>query len=86
MSMGKVFHIINPQPLNAKYVLSFSFLFFFPNGTLIDSGLQIVYLRCLNTVLAVYEYVSFAKSWQEKGSSSQAETWQLKNILMKDFD
>ena len=43
-------------------------------------------LRCLNTVLAVYEYVSFAKSWQEKGSSSQAETWQLKNILMKDFD
>ena len=32
MSMGKVFHIINPQPLNAKYVLSFSLLFFFPNG------------------------------------------------------
>ena len=30
--------------------------------------------------------MSFAKSWQEKGCSSQAETWQLKNILMKDFD
>ena len=26
------------------------------------------------------------KSWQEKGRSSQAETWQVKNILMKDFD
>ena len=30
--------------------------------------------------------MSFAKSWQEKGYSSQAETWQVKNILMKDFD
>ena len=39
-----------------------------------------------NTVLAVCEYMSFAKSWQEKGCSSQAETWQVKNILMKDFD
>ena len=38
------------------------------------------------TVLAVGEYMSFAKSWQEKGWSSQAETWQVKNILMKDFD
>ena len=26
------------------------------------------------------------QSWQEKGCSSQAETWQVKNILMKDFD
>ena len=43
-------------------------------------------LRWLNTVLAVCEYISFAKSWQEKGCSSQAETWQVKNILMKDFD
>ena len=43
-------------------------------------------LRWLNTVLAVYDYMSFAKSWQEKGCSSQAETWQVKNILMKDFD
>ena len=48
-------------------------------------------LRCLNTVLAVYEYVSFAKSWQEKGCSSQAEKytsekWQVKNTLMKNFD
>ena len=43
-------------------------------------------LRWLNTVLAVCEYMSFAKSWQEKGSSSQAETWQVKNILMKYFD
>ena len=41
MSMGKVFHIINPQPLNAKYVLSLFFL----NVTLIDSGLPII---CLN--------------------------------------
>ena len=43
-------------------------------------------LRWLNTVLAVSEYRSFAKLWQEKGCSSQAETWQVKNILMKDFD
>ena len=45
-----------------------------------------LYLRRLNTVLAVCEYMSFAKSWQEKDCSSQAETWQVKNILMKDFD
>ena len=43
-------------------------------------------LRCLNTVLASYECVSFAKSWQEEGCSSQAETWQVKNTLMKNFD
>ena len=43
-------------------------------------------LRWLNTVLAVSEYMSFAKLWQEKGCSSQAETWQVENILMKDFD
>ena len=36
--------------------------------------------------LAVCEYMSLAKSWQEKGYSSQAETRQVKNILMKDFD
>ena len=30
--------------------------------------------------------MSFAKLWQEKGCSSQAETWQVENILMKDFD
>ena len=33
-------------------------------------------LRWLNTVLAVSEYRSFAKFWEEKGCSSQAETWQ----------
>ena len=44
-------------------------------------------LRWLNTVLAVCECISFAKSWQEKGCSLQAETWQVKNILrIKDFD
>ena len=32
-------------------------------------------LRWLNTVLAVCEYMSFAKSWQEKGCSSHTETW-----------
>ena len=36
--------------------------------------------------MAVCEYMSFTKSWQEKGCSSQAETWQVKNILMKNFD
>ena len=41
-------------------------------------------LRWLNTVLAVCEYRSFAKSCQEKCRSSQAETWQVKNILIKD--
>ena len=43
-------------------------------------------LRWLNIVLAVSEYRSFAKLWQKKGCSSQAETWQVKNIPMKDFD
>ena len=36
--------------------------------------------------MAVCEFMSFAKSWKEKGCGSQAETWQVKNILMKDFD
>ena len=36
--------------------------------------------------MAVFEYMSFAKSWQEKGCSLKAETWQVKNILIKDFD
>ena len=36
--------------------------------------------------MAVCEYVFFAKSCQEKGYSSQAETWQVKNILRKGFD
>ena len=44
-----------------------------------------VILRWLNTVLVVCEYTSFAKSWREKGCSSQAETWQVQNTLMKDF-
>ena len=35
--------------------------------------------------MAVWEYMSFVKSWQEKGCSSQGETWQVENILMKDF-
>ena len=43
-------------------------------------------LRWLNTVLSVIKYMSFAKLWHEKGCSSQAEIWQVKNILMKDFD
>ena len=43
-------------------------------------------LRWLNTVLVVCGYMSFAKLWQEKGCRSQAETWQVKKILMKDFD
>ena len=30
--------------------------------------------------------MSFAKSWKEKGCSSQAKTWQVNNILIKDFD
>ena len=49
-------------------------------------NIYLQYFRWLNTVLAVCEYLSFAKSWQEKGCSSQPETWQVKNILMKDFD
>ena len=49
-------------------------------------NIYVQYFRWLNTVLAVCEYLSFAISWQEKGCSSQAETWQEKNILMKDFD
>ena len=41
-----------------------------------------VWLRWLNTVLAVCDYMSFAKSWQEKVCCSQAETWQVKNVLI----
>ena len=33
------------------------------------SNLRKTKLRWLNTVLAVCEYMSFAKSWQEKGSA-----------------
>ena len=47
---------------------------------------RIYNLRWLNTILAVCEYMSFATSWQEKGCSSQAETWQVKNILLKNFN
>ena len=36
--------------------------------------------------MAVSEYMSFAKLWQEKDCSSQAETWQVENILMKYID
>ena len=36
--------------------------------------------------MAVCEYISFAKLWQEKGCSSKAEICQVKNILIKDFD
>ena len=43
-------------------------------------------LRWLNTVLAVFDYMSFAKSWQEKGCCPQAETWRVKSVLIKDFD
>ena len=34
----------------------------------------IVVLRWLNTVLAVCEFMSFAKSWQEKGEGLMRET------------
>ena len=50
-----------------------------------ETTLILARLRWLNTVLAVSEYMSFAKLWQEKGCSSQAETWQMENISMKDF-
>ena len=43
-------------------------------------------LRWLNTVLAAFDYMSFAKSWQGKGCCSQAKTWQVKSVLIKDFD
>ena len=45
-----------------------------------------LHLRWLNTVLAVFQYMSFAKPGQEKGCSLKAKTWQVKNILIKDFD
>ena len=43
-----------------------------------------VCLRWLNTVLAVCEPDVIYR--QEKDSRSQAETWQVKNIMMKDID
>ena len=44
--------------------------------------------RRMNTALAVCEQMSFAKSLQEKGCSSQAKTKYIdeRYILMKDFD
>ena len=54
--------------------------------TLRENFVNKIYLRWLNTVLAVCKYMSFAKLWQEKGCISQAETWQVKHMLMKDFD
>ena len=47
-------------------------------STLIEStylNIHVQYLRWLNTVLAVCEYFSFAKSWQEKGCSSQVKKY-----------
>ena len=35
---------------------------------------------------SLWVYVICQIMWQEKGCSSQAETWQVKNILMKDYD
>ena len=76
----------------------FFFFFFFPPVRLLSNSRNFVHLesriaeadrrllRWLNTLLAVCEYMSFAKSWQEEGCSSQAETWQVKNILLNDFD
>ena len=64
----------------ARYLgIIFSRWFVFSRGifvVLIDfNTARSVHLRWLNTVLAVCEYMSFAKSWQEKGCSSQAGTW-----------
>ena len=66
--------------INASYLLNAPAWNGRPGRRLLD------HLRWLNTVLAVSEYRSFAKFWQEKGCSSQAETWQVKKITMKDFD
>ena len=52
----------------------------------VQSGRYHMFKVAEHSSLAVCEYMLFAKSWQEKGCSSQAETWQVKNILMKDFD
>ena len=57
----------------------------FPKRTHLKTDNQ-TELRWLNTVLAVCDYMSFAKSWREKGCCLQAENWQVKNVLMKDFD
>ena len=56
------------------------------HNTMKQDMTKAIQLRWLDTVVAVSEYTSFGKLWQEKGCSSQAETWQVENILMKDFD
>ena len=38
------------------------------------------------TFFRTFKVMEFAKSWQEKSCSSQDDTWEVKNILMKDFD
>ena len=46
----------------------------FRGSLVLNAFFCVLNLKCLNTVLAIHEYVSFAKSRQEKGCSSQAET------------
>ena len=58
---------------------------FLPWAQLQDEG-KLPLIKVANTVLAVSDYMSFAKLWLEKGCYSQAETWQVENILMKDFE
>ena len=66
--------------LNQKSHLNRQKLFKFPDLFLIRT------FKVAERSLAVCEYMEFAKSWKEKSCSSQDETWQVKNILMEDFD
>ena len=56
---------------------------------LVDLAGRLVYYTAFKVAehsFAVSEYMSFAKLWQETGCCSQAETWKVGNILMKDFE
>ena len=71
---------------NERFHAMKPFSYHFIGKKILLEWVQNIPLRWLNTVLTVCDHMSFAKSWQEKGCSSQAETWKVKNILMKDFD
>ena len=70
------------------YIINFYHFFFAVIFIMVSCHVLLSYFLCLrwlNTVLTVCEYKPFAKSWQEKGFSSQAETWQVTNILINYF-
>ena len=77
--------------LNFIVIMHFVLMFYMQFRKSCQYPMYDIHELCLSKQLAIGNvvvvlYMSFAKLWQEKGCSSQAEIWQVKNILMKDFD